>query len=119
MTDPISGRTIDHQDCLRRLASVETELHDQDERIIHIEDWQRGAEEAIARAAAVEAVRLVFDKIGVDVDDKKSLAEFRESLQFASMVHTAARAGIISIIVTVCGLISSALWFGLKEISHR
>lgn len=119
MTDPISGRTIDHQDCLRRLASVEAELYGQSGRLIRIEDWQRDAEESIAREAAVEAVRLVFDKLGVDVDDKKGLAEFQGSLQFASMVHTAARAGIISGIATGCGLVISALWFGLKEIFHR
>lgn len=119
MSDPVSGRTIDHQDCLRRLALAEEGLREQDERLIHIEDWRNAAEEDIARAAAVEAVRLVFDKIGVDVNDQKSLAEFRGSLQFANIVHTAAKAGIISTIVTICGLVSSALWFGAKEVFHR
>lgn len=119
MSDPVSGRTIDHQDCLRRLALAEEGLREQDERLIHIEDWRNAAEEAIARAAAVEAVRLVFDKIGVDVNDQKSLAEFRESLQFAGMVHTAARAGIIAIIGTICTLAASALWLGAKEVFYR
>ena len=63
MTDLSPGELLITKICLRRLASVELNCTIKMDESSGIEDWQRGAEEAIAKAAAVEAVRLVFDKI--------------------------------------------------------
>ena len=65
------------------------------------------------KEAADEAVKKVFDILGVDVDVPKEVEQFRENLRFGASMRRAADKGMLAIIgaIAVAGL--AALWAGI------
>ena len=64
---------------------------------------------AIAKAAAHEAVRETFQKLGVDTDDQESVDAFRDDLRFARTIRQKAGMGIDAILKVVFVAIASAI----------
>lgn len=64
---------------------------------------------AIAKAAAHEAVRETFSKLGVDTDDQESVDAFRDDLRFARTIRQKAGMGIDAILKVVFVAIASAI----------
>jgi hypothetical protein len=65
------------------------------------------------KEAADEAVKKVFEILGVDVDVPKEVEQFRENLRFGASMRRAADKGMLAIIgaIAVAGL--AALWVGI------
>ncbi|MCP5245673.1 MAG: hypothetical protein H6937_06920 [Burkholderiales bacterium] len=63
--------------------------------------------------AAKKAVREVFRLFDVDVDDPKSIKEFREDLRFGGQMRKYADRGMIVLVTVVTGAMALALWEGL------
>jgi hypothetical protein len=67
----------------------------------------------IADQAAREAVKEVFEKLGVDTDDPKSVEEFREDIRFSRSIRKKADMGTEAIFklvfLTIAGAIMSAV----------
>ena len=73
---------------------------------------------AIAKAAAHEAVRETFQKLGVDTDDQESVDAFRDDLRFARTIRTKAGMGIDAILKLVFLAIASAIMGAVAKYLH-
>lgn len=67
----------------------------------------------VSREAATNAVRDVFDKLGVDVDDPRSLEEFRDGLRFGQKLNKRADYAVLAIIGVIAVGVAAALWQGI------
>lgn len=85
------------------------------ERLIAIEKTQHELIEHIATRAASETVKQMFSMLDLDVEDSKSMKDFRDSMNFVAMAHTTAKATIIAFITAVSGLVGTAFWFALRD----
>lgn len=86
------------------------------ERIVSIERTQHELIEHIAARAAHETVKQMFSLLDLDIEDSKSIRDFRNNINFAAMAHTTARATVIAFITTVAGLVGTAFWFALRDV---
>jgi hypothetical protein len=73
---------------------------------------------AIAKAAAHEAVRETFQKLGVDTDDQESVDAFRDDLRFARTIRQKAGMGIDAIVKVVFVAIASAIAGAVAKYLH-
>ena len=73
---------------------------------------------AIAKAAAHEAVRETFQKLGVDTDDQESVDAFRDDLRFARTIRTKAGMGIDAILKVIFLAIASAIMGAVAKHFH-
>ena len=73
---------------------------------------------AIAKAAAHEAVRETFQKLGVDTDDQESVDAFRDDLRFARTIRQKAGMGIDAILKVVFVAIASAIAGAVAKYLH-
>ena len=73
---------------------------------------------AIAKAAAHEAVRETFQKLGVDTDDQESVDAFRDDLRFARTIRTKAGMGIDAILKVIFLAIASATVGAVAKYLH-
>lgn len=73
---------------------------------------------AIAKAAAHEAVRETFSKLGVDTDDQESVDAFRDDLRFARTIRQKAGMGIDAILKVVFVAIASAIAGAVAKYLH-
>lgn len=73
---------------------------------------------AIAKAAAHEAVRETFSKLGVDTDDQESVDAFRDDLRFARTIRQKAGMGIDAILKVVFVAIASAIMGAVAKYLH-
>lgn len=64
--------------------------------------------------AAEKAVKKTFAILGVDIESPKEVAEFQQSLRFSDKLRKTADKGIFAFIITVAGLMGTALWLGLR-----
>lgn len=64
--------------------------------------------------AAEKAVKKTFAILGVDIDSPREVSEFQQSLRFSDKLRKTADKGILTFIVTLVGLMGTALWLGLK-----
>lgn len=65
-----------------------------------------------SNAAADKAVREVFKLIEVDVDDQKSVNEFREDLRFGGRMRKYTERGMIVAVTVITGAVILAVWEG-------
>jgi hypothetical protein len=73
---------------------------------------------AIAKAAAHEAVRETFSKLGVDTDDQESVDAFRDDLRFARTIRTKASMGTDAVLKLVFLAIASAIMGAVAKAFH-
>ena len=73
---------------------------------------------AIAKAAAHEAVRETFSKLGVDTDDQESVDAFRDDLRFARTIRQKAGMGVDAILKVVFVAIASAIAGAVAKYLH-
>ena len=73
---------------------------------------------AIAKAAAHEAVRETFSKLGVDTDDQESVDAFRDDLRFARTIRTKASMGTDAVLKLVFLAIASAIMGAVAKQFH-
>ena len=64
--------------------------------------------------AAEKAVKKTFAILGVNIDEPREVSEFQQSLRFSDKLRKTADKGIFTFIITVAGLMGTALWLGLK-----
>jgi len=64
--------------------------------------------------AAEKAVKKTFAILGVNIDEPKEVAEFQQSLRFSDKLRKTADKGVVAFVVTLMGLMGTALWLGLK-----
>lgn len=73
---------------------------------------------AIAKAAAHEAVRETFQKLGVDTDDQESVDAFRDDLRFARTIRQKASLGTDAVLKLVFVAIASAIMGAVAKHFH-
>lgn len=64
--------------------------------------------------AAEKAVKKTFAILGVDIDSPKEVSEFQQSLRFGDKLRKTADKGLVTFIVTVAGMMGTAMYFGIK-----
>jgi hypothetical protein len=71
------------------------------------------AADEIAAKAAKGAVRDVFYKLGVNVEDAKQVEEFREDLRLAGKLRKVADKGFVALVSAGIAVLAGATWFAL------
>lgn len=74
----------------------------------------RRAEDEIAAQAAKIAVRDVFAKLGVNVDNPESVAEFQADLRFSRSLRRKADHGLLAIVAVAATALAIAAWNGIE-----
>lgn len=59
------------------------------------------------------SVKKVFAILGVDVDDPKSIEEFREDLRFGKRLRRAADRGFLALVSAIFVACAAATWAGI------
>jgi len=67
-----------------------------------------------AEDAAEKAVRKTFAILGVDIDSPREVSEFQQSLRFGDKLRKTADKGIIAFVVSVAGIMGTAVYIGVK-----
>lgn len=68
-----------------------------------------------ASEIADKAVKKTFAILGVDVDDPKSIEEFREDLRFGKRLRKAADHGLLVFFGAVAAAMAAAIWIGITH----
>jgi hypothetical protein len=69
--------------------------------------------------AADLAVKKVFFILGVNVDDAKSVEDFREDLRFGRKLRKLANHGTVGFVGIIALGLATALWHGIVEATKR
>ena len=86
-------------------------MHSKPENCHHIRD--------AAKNAADDAVKKVFEILGVDVSVPKEVEDFRGNLRFGASLRRAADKGMLAIIGAVAIAAIAALWAGTISMITR
>ena len=71
--------------------------------------------DSIAERAARKAVKDVFYKLGVNVEDAKQVEEFREDLRLAGKLRKVADKGFVALVSVGFVILAGATWFALAS----
>lgn len=69
-----------------------------------------------ASEIADKAVKKTFAILGVDIDDPKSIEEFREDLRFGKRLRKAADHGFLAFAGAIAAAVAAAIWIGATHV---
>lgn len=106
---------------IRRMDRWEAIIIDNRARLIMfmLEDAQKTLSTEIADAAAEKAVKKMYLKLDLDVDNAADIRAFKENPRFVAVAHSTAKATVWSFFATVAGLIVSAVWFAAQDFMKK